>query len=107
MSTSVTLSSFQFSSRAAAHSSARKALVLGLFKEKDQPPTYTKSTQQYLDKNSNFKSCVDGILGSKFDSGNTRLLYNEPGYDVLCLTHLGPKNEGNRTERKLCYMLGS
>lgn len=66
--------------------------MLGVYhNENDQ--SYTHNSHKYMEDGA-LKSKVKSVIGPKFNQGDARLLYNELGYDVVCLTNLGPKKQG-------------
>lgn len=74
-----------------------RALVLGLYKD-DKSTSFTKSTQAYLDAQPELKAQIDKVIGGKFAPASARMLYSQTDYDVVCLTNIGEKGQGNQTK---------
>lgn len=74
--------------------SNRTALVLGLYKDADGEAKYTKSTAKYLEKHPELASQLPHIIGSKFEKGAVRIVYDQKDYDVVCLTNIGKDSAG-------------
>lgn len=76
---------------------AKRALVIGVYSNKDGTNSYTPSATTYLDKNPALRDMIPSVTGKKFKLNSHRVLYNQPGYDVLCLCGLGLEKLGEQS----------
>ncbi|KAF6034212.1 LAP3 [Bugula neritina] len=83
--------------------SNRTALVLGLYKDADGEAKYTKSTAKYLEKHPELASQLPHIIGSKFEKGAVRIVYDQKDYDVVCLTNIGKDSAEKYSELEEVY----